>query len=288
MEIVSEVIRSRQNRTVVGVAKLTDRREREQTGLFRFDGIKLAGEALKAGAELPVVLLREEEADGLMARLKDFPAEDLQRQIGRVILLENSVFDRLSEEKSPEGIICVAKHLDKFQKNVTIYDDSVFPAGERIVLLEAVRDPVNLGAIIRSAAAFGVGRLILSADCADIYHPRTVRASMGALFRQRIDRTPELTGAITRLRGAGRRVYAAALDRGAARLGEAAFGEEDCIVIGNEGHGLRPQTIAACDGCVFIPMEDSAESLNAAVAASVLMWELGRGARMRKTNGGNG
>ena len=141
---------------------------------------------------------------------------------------------------------------------------------------ESVRDPSNVGAVIRSAAAFGIDRLIMSADCADIYHPRAVRASMGTLFDQRIDRVSNLPETIAQFRANDRRVFAAALDENAARLGSFPIGAGDCVVIGNEGHGLSRETIAACAGCVMIPMSARAESLNAAVAASVLMWEFSR------------
>ena len=135
------------------------------------------------------------------------------------MILSDDLFDKISEEKSPEGIICCAKYIDKFQKNITIYNSADFfqMKNEQIVLLESVRDPANIGAIIRSAAAIGVDRLILSADCADIYNAKTVRASMGTLFSQHIDRVDDLTVAIAALRADGRRVYAAALDERATR-----------------------------------------------------------------------
>jgi TrmH family RNA methyltransferase len=145
-----------------------------------------------------------------------------------------------------------------------------------ICLLEAIRDPGNLGTVIRTAAAMGIGAMILSADCADLYHPRTVRAAMGALFTQRIIRVgrgmlPEVIGG---LRDAGRRVFATALHQDALRLGEVALRQGDCVVIGNEGHGLTEETVAACDACMIIPMQEGSESLNAATAAAICMWEL--------------
>ena len=274
----SEPIRSRQNRTVVELAKLTDRRTREAVKLFRFDGVKLAEEAIASGAEIPQMFLRESEAETIIAALEERTGCSLAERVGKLVCLDDGVFDRVSEEKSPEGVICVAKYIDKFQKNVTIYNDADFSelAEERIVLLEAVRDPVNIGAVIRSAAAFGVDRLIVSADCADIYHPKAVRASMGTIFRQKIDRTDRLPEVIGQLRESGRRVFAAALDRDALRLGTFRIEKGDCVVIGNEGHGLTEQILSVCDGNVYIPMTERAESLNAAVAASLLMWEFSK------------
>ncbi len=273
-----EIIRSRQNRAVVETAKLTDRKARDAGRQFRFDGVKLLEEAIRNGIAPETVLLRESDAEKVYQRITERCGKGAWDGVGRVLTLSDPVFDKISEEKSPEGVICVAKYIDKFQKNVTIYNGADFsgPAPERIVLLESVRDPVNVGAIIRSAAAIGIDRLILSADCADIYHPRAVRASMGALFSQRIDRTPSLSQAIACLRESGRHVYAAALDAHAARLGSFRVLLGDCVVVGNEGHGLSREVLDACDRRVYIPMSGRVESLNAAVAASLLMWEFAR------------
>lgn len=263
---------------MVELCKLSDRKEREARGLFRFDGIKLFDEAIRNGLELQLVVLRASSAEEIKGRMEALHGEGLFSRFGRVVFLSDDVFSKISEEKSPEGVICIAKYIDKFQKIVTIYNSADFlrMENERIVLLESVRDPSNIGAIIRSAAAIGIDRLILSADCADIYHPKAVRASMGTLFNQQIDRVPTLAPVIAQMREHGRRVFAAALDKNAVRLGEFRPLQGDCVVIGNEGHGLLPETVAACDRSVMIPMTDRAESLNAAVAASILMWEFSK------------
>jgi len=200
-------------------------------------------------------------------------------RIERCFLVSDDIFEKISEEKSPEGVITIAKYIDKLQKNATIYNSVNFlqMKNEHIVLLESVRDPSNVGAIIRSAAAIGIDRLILSADCADIYHPRAVRGSMGTVFNQRIDRVTDLATTIREMRESGRRVFAAALDERALSLGEFEILAGDAVVIGNEGHGLSKEVIAACTGSVIIPMSERAESFNAAVAASILMWEFAKG-----------
>ena len=276
MRKAEETVRSRQNRAVTELAKLTDRRVREETKTFRFDGIKLAKEALSAGVEIPTVFLKESSGEEILHELETSCKSAVEERIDRVYTLADDLFDRVSEEKSPEGIICCAKYLDKLQKIITIYNDNDFSECERIVLLESVRDPVNLGAIIRCAAALGIDRLILSTDCADIYHPRTVRASMGTLFRRKIDRTDRLPEVIGQLRERGRRVFAATLNDRSRKLGEFEPLPRDCVVIGNEGHGLSEAVCRAATGGVFIPMEENAESLNAAVAAGILMWEFGK------------
>jgi len=278
MENRQEIIRSRQNRAVVELCKLTDRKTREEKRSFRFDGIKLFAEALQKDLDLQLVAWKESAVERVSDEVKRLCGRDPFGGNWRTLVLSDELFDKISEEKSPEGVICVAKYIDKFQKNITIYNSVDFSKQkkERIVLLESVRDPSNVGAIIRSAAAIGVDRLILSADCADIYYPRAVRASMGTLFSQSIDRVSDLPGTVAALRESGRRVYAAALEDSALLLGAFVPQQGDCVVIGNEGHGLSPETVAACDACVMIPMTARAESLNAAVAASILMWEFHR------------
>jgi len=275
MQKVTEIITSRQNPLVSLAAGLAERKIRRREGLFRFDGKKLFREALNARLPLVAVLLREENA----AEILDF-VQDLTLPEGvRAVMLPGTLFDRISEEKSPEGVICISKALDKIHKIVTINksasDRELIPAGKTL-LLESVRDPGNLGTIIRSASAFGVKNLVLSADCADLYNPRTIRAAMGTLFSQNIYLAEDLVGVIELLRTRGR-VFAAALCEDAARLGEVSFGENDAALVGNEGHGLSDAALAACSDRLYIPMESGVESLNAGVAASVILWELYRG-----------
>ena len=261
-------ITSRQNARVMDLVKLNDRKHRKTSGCFRFDGVKLTQEAMRTGLPIRMLFLKSSEAERRLRELCD-QGQELPDET-EILLLEDSLFDRISEENAPEGVICVCPHLPLHRVSP---DCALTDLKARIVALESVRDPSNLGAIIRSAAAFDTDVLLISEDCADIYNAKTVRASMGTLFSQKIVRVPNLPDAIAQLRAQGRRVFAAALDRGAMQLGSFAKQRGDCVVIGNEGHGLSQQTISACDACVYIPMGERAESLNAAVAASILMWE---------------
>jgi TrmH family RNA methyltransferase len=192
-------------------------------------------------------------------------------------VVSDGVFDKMTEEKSPEGIICVVKHIDKLHKIVKMNNEDML-RGEigksKIFAVESVRDPGNMGTILRSAAAFGTDLVVLSSDCADLLNPKTVRGAMGAIFRQPTVVFSDLSEAIAILRQNGRRVFGAALDRKAWALSKSTLRTGDCIVVGNEGHGLTPETLAACDEKLFIPMEKDSESLNAAIAASVLLWSM--------------
>ena len=144
---------------------------------------------------------------------------------------------------------------------------------ERILVCDGLQDPGNLGTVLRTANALGFDRVVLSAGSADIYHPKTVRGAMGALFRLPVDITEDICAYIASLREAGYTVLAAALRDDAQPLDTVPVTARTVFVIGNEGHGLSDAVIASCSGSVIIPMSEGAESLNAAVAAALLMWE---------------
>ena len=272
MAYSGEIITSAQNKYVSLARSLSERKQRQKSSLYRFDGIKLMCEAAKKGVEIELLLIKESAYATVAERALSLYSLDIRSLSCRKTVVTDSVFDKISEENAPEGVIAVAKYDGERHRELGADELSV-TVGERILLLESVRDPQNVGAILRTAAAFSVDRVIMGKDCADIYSSKTVRASMGALFSMRIDRVSSVSEAVGALRSAGRRVFAAALDEGAERLGKAVFRSGDCVVIGNEGHGLSPETVSACDASVYIPMADGVESLNAAVAASVLMWE---------------
>ncbi len=267
------VITSRQNPSIKRLCFLLEKKGREASGLFRFDGIKLFLEAVFCGVEIEEIYLRESSIDTVEARL-----EKELSSLGacKVICVSDDVFEKISEERSPEGIITVAKYIDGLSKMTEINDADIPNRTESLLLLESLRDPGNLGTVLRSAAALGIDKLILSSDCADVYNPKTIRAAMGALFRVSVCRLGEglMPEYIAKLRESGRRVFAAALKNDAAVLGSFDMQAGDCFVIGNEGHGLSNEAIAACDKCVIIPMQAGCESLNAAAASVILMWEM--------------
>ncbi len=272
MSNTDEIITSSQNKYVSLARSLCDRKQRKKSSLFRFDGVKLLCEALSKGVKIEFLLICESAYDSIFEKAEKLYSISPEALNCKIIAVADSVFEKISEENSPEGVITVAKYDSVRHRDITA-DDITLENGERVLLLESVRDPQNVGAIMRTAAAFSVDRVIMSTDCADIYSSKTLRASMGAVFSLKIDRVDSVCRAVCKLRASKRRVFAAALDDTAVRLGETKFFAEDCVVIGNEGHGLSRETASACDSSVYIPMAEGVESLNAAVAASVLMWE---------------
>lgn len=269
------LIIARSNPLVVRVGKLDEKKYREEEKCFRFDGIKLFIEALAFGADIDSIIVREDAYNTVINSVDAFFGGRDIKCGGTLYVLGNSAFEKLSAEKSPEGVICVAKYIDKSHKSVRIGKDELNISGKTL-MLESLRDPGNLGTILRGAAAFGIENVVLSSDCADIYSAKTLRAAMGAIFKIKIMRVDNLPDAITKAREGGRRVFSTALDHDAKKLGEFELKPSDVFLIGNEGHGLSENAINACNHSVFIPICENTESLNAAVAASVCMWELSK------------
>ena len=277
MNFEENAITYRQNPYILYGCKLAEKKHRQRERKFRIDGIKLFIEAVNAGIDLESILISEGAKDKILSEFENFLTIAIERGTS-IKLLSSGVFEKISEEKSPEGIICIAKYIDKFHKTATIdsiedFFDSNLKDSDGIFALESVRDPGNLGTIIRSSVAFGANALLISSDCADIYNPKTIRAAMGTLFKQRIIIVDDMVGAIKAISARGRRCYAAALTKDSKLLGQISLSKKDCIVVGNEGHGLSDDVIAACDETVLIPMTEGAESLNAAIASSVCLWE---------------
>ena len=257
----AQYIASRQNARIVSAAKLSDKKHRESMGKFLCEGVKLTLEAAVWG-RLSEVYLRESSAEAMyetVLKLKDSDAE--------VYVLSDSAFDKITTEKAPQGIISVVETDSALNEEV---DDCGV-----ILFLDSIRDPGNLGTILRSACALGGVRVVLH-SCADLYNPKTVRAAMGAVFKTDITLSCDGVSYIRKCRSAGRRVLAAALTDESLKLGAYETNGRDVIVIGNEGHGISPKIMAECSDSLLIPMEEDTESLNASVAASVILWEYAR------------
>lgn len=271
-----DVISARTNPLLVRLCKLEEKKHREEEKMFRLDGIKLLLEAIEFGADIVYILVREDAYERVNKELDCYFAGQEFCSEGTLVRLSASAFEKLSNEKSPEGVITVAKYIDKIHKSCKIEKDSVISTEGKTLMLESVRDPGNLGTMLRSAAAFGFKSVVMTSDCADIYNPKTVRAAMGAIFKLCIVRVDDAEGAISALQKDGRRLLATALDESAVKLGELELKPNDVFLIGNEGHGLSQKAVEASDKTVFIPMTEGTESLNAAIAASVCMWEMSK------------
>ena len=273
MNFIEDVISSRNNPTVKWAASLADKKGRDREKCFIAEGEKLTYEAIEANLPIVKIFVAKSKCARILPKLKEYSANKKDTAFD-VQVLEDSVFEKISTENAPQGVISVIKHLDFFRQMDIIYKEefSKQTCGSSIVLC-SVRDPGNLGSAIRSAVAFGVENIILSSDCADIYNPKTVRGAMGSLFRVKVTRISDLKAYIEAMRFNGRRVYSAELSEEARPLSEVKLNKWDAVIIGNEGHGVPKDISEASDGGIYIPISSRTESLNASVAAAIFMWE---------------
>ena len=254
-----ERITSKNNPSVMAAAKLSDKKYREKEGVFAFEGIKLFREAVQNGAQIRRVFVTEDAFEKYGEVLLCVGEE-------KIFIVSDAVYEKLSFENAPQGVFTVAEYFSPKPKE----DISL------VLLLDGVADPGNFGAILRSADAFAIDAVYAGKNGADLYNPKTVRACMGSLFRTDIRRSEDIVAEIKRLQKEGFRIFATALDKRSMDIRSVDFSGKIGFVIGNEGHGVSAEAIEACDGTVIIPMCEGPESLNAAVASSVVMWEAAR------------
>lgn len=276
MNLISDVISSRQNPIVKFASSLADKKGRAREKSFLAEGEKLTYEAAGCRLSISHVFVIQSKKEQLLPRILDAFSDKMYDDT-KLIVLTDEAFDKISTEKSPQGVISVIKYLDFFCELDIIYNvEKYFSYNDRVIALNSLRDPSNLGAIIRSAVAFGVSHIVLSSDCVDPYNPKTVRAAMGALFKIKITFVSDFAAFVKDCISSGRNVYAAELRDGALPLDELALSSRDVVIIGNEGHGIDENISSLCTASVYIPISAMTESLNASVAASILMWELSK------------
>ncbi|MBQ8371886.1 MAG: RNA methyltransferase [Clostridia bacterium] len=277
MIISNEIITSRNNDFVKWASSLQEKKGRNEAESFIAEGVKLSLEALDASLPVTHIIVEESRRSLFEEKFSSHIGDEKFNSV-KVIYVSESVLQKISTEKAPQGIISIIKYLDFSRRLDIIYKvDNCLHKDERAIILSSVRDPSNLGAIIRSSVAFGTDRIILSEDCADEYSPKTVRSAMGSLFRVKLSRVSDLPRCIGLIRESGRRVFAAELTDDARSVREVGFSSSDVVVVGNEGHGIDPSVSGACDASVYIPISKKTESLNASVAAAIFMWEQSKG-----------
>lgn len=242
-------------------ALLAKKKERDRRGLFVVEGGKMFGEA---PAELISQVYIAQSAE------KDMYAQYGEKLSGLSCeIVTDEVFARMSDTVTPQGILCLVR-----QQHYNI-EEILREKEEKqllFIMLEDIQDPGNLGTIFRTAEAAGADGVIMSSRTADIYNPKTIRSTMGAVFRVPFIYTEDITSVIKRMRERGTAVYAAHL--GAERFYDAyEYRQSTAFLIGNEANGLRDETAGCADALIGIPMEGSVESLNAAVASSILLYE---------------
>ena len=251
-----DTIISRKNKIVQYLRRLAvDKAFRCQSNEFLCQGSKLLNEALLSGAEIGTVLYSGDKpalSSGITA-----------------YQVKKDIIDYISPMNNPPEVIFSCS----LPKSAGFFNDGA------VIVLENIQDPGNVGTIMRTAAAFGAVGIVLIGACADPYGPKAVRASMGAVFRLPVFET-NVSGLITYVKENNFTLYTASLRDNAVDIRDVELPKRCAVAVGNEGHGLSEELLAAGILSIKIPITETCESLNAAAAAAIILWEMsGRGRR---------
>ncbi len=244
---------SLKNPNVLLWRSLKERKARLEHSLFLVEGDKSVGEAMASTFPIEALLLREDRSvpSGLPEALP-------------VYLLPDHVFSAVCDTKTPQGIAAVVAMRPQR------------PSGSRWIALNGVQDPGNVGTILRTADAAGFTGVLLDRECADVFSPKVLRATMGSIFRIGLDFPPSLPLALRELREKGWSVISSQLD-GTPFYSREAVAGSFVLIVGSEGSGVSAAVSAEATHHLRLPMRGGAESLNAAVAAGIMMYDLTRG-----------
>ena len=243
------LITSLDNDRIKGYIKLKDRKYRKKTNTFIIEGRHLVLEAYKAGKIIELILEKDEVLP------LDLP----------IVYVTNEIINKISELENPSTVMALCKMEEQEELK-----------GEKILMLDGIQDPGNLGTIVRSALAFNVDTIVLSPDCVDLYNPKVIRSTQGMVFNINIIRK-DLEPIIETLKEREIPVYGTRVEYGEDIT---YLKEKDkknfCLIMGNEGQGVRREILDMCDKFLFIDMNDQVESLNVAVATSILLYEFNK------------
>ena len=250
-----QTITSMQNPKAAFWRGLKTRSARQEAGLYIVEGAKMVGEALQAGLVQELLIH--------MDRLPEYQvlAGSAACQIYAV---SAHILSAACDTKTPQGVAALVRLPGA---------PELCALGPRIVALDGVQDPGNVGTILRTADAAGFSGALLSQECADLYSPKCLRATMGSIFRLKALVAPSLPGALEELQHAGYSLLSGELN-GTPFYERAGVKNRLCLVIGSEGDGVSRKVSALCTHRLALPMRGGAESLNAAVAAGIMMYDL--------------
>ena len=256
-------IRSRNNERLKALLELArSRKEREKRRCVLVDGGKLCRDAVETGHKLLELWITETASSrdpALFKRLSDAASE--------TFLLQDHAAEKISDLKAPQGIWGVFQTPD-------LAEPEILCKGTRVLGICEVQNPENVGAMIRTASALGYDGILVSSDSADLWSPRVIRAGALAQFNLPVCVSDDLVLTVKRMNDARFVSCASALDKTARSVDEVPAKGKILLLIGNEGHGIPEELLNVCTERIYLPMSHGVDSLNAAAAAAILMWEL--------------
>lgn len=241
---------------------LSKAKERKKNNEYVVEGIRMVSEVPEDS------LVKIYMSERFQNNNPEYARELLRKQgitADMIEIVADNVFDRMSQTQTPQGIMAVVK-----MKNNSLSD--MLEGNPLLILVENLQDPGNLGTILRMGEGAGVTGVIMSPNTVDIYNPKTIRSTMGSIFRVPFVYVQDFSEAVTQCQKAGVKVYAAHLDGKNTYLGED-YSTSTAFLIGNEGNGLTDGITKQADTLIRIPMQGEVESLNAAIACTILTYE---------------
>lgn len=256
-----EKITGKNNDLVKNIKKLlTSSKERKAQGLFVLEGARLVFDVLNSFYEVKYFVAIEHSFEKYKLQ-----CDEMVEKAEKSFIISQDVASKLGDTQNSQGIFAVCKMKDENQTDVNIISKQI--------ALDNVQDPSNLGAIVRTAEALGIHRVIVGGGC-DIYNPKALRASMGSMLRVNLIRCDNLADFLKEQKNKGVSVYGTSPDKNALPITDADFSKECICVIGNEANGISDSVKSVCTNLITIRMLGNAESLNASVAAAITMWEM--------------
>ena len=257
-----KTITSKDNNIYKSALKLTKKKYRDEAGLYLLEGVKPLEDALSMGIEVKTIFLCEGNQ-----RPEVFPER-------LCMMLDKKLFATLSDTGTSQGVIAVAEQKEYSFEGFCAEANNVngYAVNGNVVIMDRLQDPGNIGTIIRTAEAAGYRGIIMISGSGDVYSPKVVRAAAGSLFRMPIIKAPDADAAASMVKQMGKSLTVTCFED-ATDCFETDLTENIALVIGNEGRGVSERFLELSDIRVKIPMEGSIESLNAAVAAGILMYQ---------------
>lgn len=260
-----DIISSKTNDRIKYAVKVRESSSfRKKENVFFTEGARLCYDAALTNVKIKELFVTEKA----LLKYKDY-VRLAESKAERSFVVSEDVAEKLSDTKSNQGVFCLCEMLDK----KTIIGKIKYNG--KYIALEDISNPSNFGAVVRTAEAMGLDGVIVSGGC-DIYNPKSQRSAMGSLFRMNIVESDNLPDTLKDLVLNGMEVLAGVPKENAVKITEVDMSGGVVAVIGNEGNGITEETCAAATKLVTIPMKGRAESLNAAAAASILIWEMMR------------
>ena len=278
-----EIISSKDNKRIKYIRSLLEKGNiRKKNHQFVVEGIKLVDEALEYGKVLEIIcavslydeLISCDLSGNRLLAENDKNITNYVKKGSSLLVVSDTVFKSMSETKTPQGILAVAEMPDYRLLDKGFLEQAYTKNGKiKLLVLEDTADPGNLGTIMRTAEAAGVTGVIMGKGTVDIFNPKVVRSTMGSIFRLPFAYEEDLKETIQKLKTQGISFYATHL-KGKKSYKDIKYSDSSAILVGNEARGLSDEVADLADTYVLIPMQGKVESLNAAVAAALMMYEV--------------